>query len=412
MCLMQCPLSRRTPRPPVSRPAVAVATYDRDLYSTQAILDPYPHYARLRQLGPVVWLPKQRVYALARYAECKTVLRDDDGFISGDGVGLSAVFNKLSRGTTLNSDGEEHDRRRKLLAHRMLPRALRELDEVVDSQAKDLVASAVRRRSVDGVADLATALPVSVVPDLVGWPRDRRQHLLRWGGATFDVLGPLNRHAARSVPASLQMLRFARAVVRDRSVLPGSMGHEILEAAEGGAMSARECSALMVDYLVPSLDTTISGIANALALFALHPDQWDLLRADPALVPSAVNEVLRYESPLRAFSRKVRHDIEVSGIKLSSGARVLVLYASANRDEREWEQPDTFDIRRNSGRHLGFGHGAHACAGQALARLEMQAMLRALCDGVSRIELAGPPTWAVNNIIRCYERLPLRLVAA
>ncbi len=108
----------------MSRPAIAVPTYEPDLYSTQAILDPYPHYARLRQLGPVVWLPKQRVYALARYTECKTVLRHDDGFISGEGVGLSAVFNKLSRGgTTLNSDGEEHDRRRKLLAHRMLPRA-------------------------------------------------------------------------------------------------------------------------------------------------------------------------------------------------------------------------------------------------------------------------------------------------
>ncbi|EHB59304.1 Linalool 8-monooxygenase [Mycolicibacterium rhodesiae JS60] len=394
----------------MSKP-VGVPAYEPDLYSTRAILDPYPHYAELRQLGPMVWLPKQRVFAVARYVQCKAVLRDDATFISGQGVGLAAVFNRMSSGTTLNSDGGEHDRRRKLLAHRMLPRALRELDDVVATQAKQLVADAVDRSCLDGVADLATALPVSIVPDLVGWPKDRRQHLLRWGGATFDVLGPLNRTAVRSVPASLQMLRFARKVVRQGAVLPGSMGDDILAAADAGAVSAAEAAALMVDYLVPSLDTTISGIASALALFARHPEQWDLLRADPTLLPGAVNEVLRYESPLRAFSRKVRCDTAVCDVELPAGSRVLVLYASANRDEREWDEPDVFDIRRNANRHLGFGHGAHACAGQALARLEMQAMLAALMENVARIELLGEPTWAVNNIIRCYRRLPLRLVA-
>jgi cytochrome P450 len=103
---------------------------------------------------------------------------------------------------------------------------------------------------------------------------------------------------------------------------------------------------------------------------------------------------------------------EIAGIGIAAGSRVLVLYASANRDEQEWADPDAFDIRRNATRHLGFGHGTHACAGQGLARFEMQAMLAALMQQVSRIELAGEPTWTINNIIRCHERLPLRLIPA
>lgn len=99
-----------------------VETYEPNLYSTRAILDPYPHYTRLRELGPAVWLTKHRVYALPRFAECKAVLRDDKTFISGEGVGMNRIFNRLSRGTTLNSDGDEHDQRRKLVVHRLLPR--------------------------------------------------------------------------------------------------------------------------------------------------------------------------------------------------------------------------------------------------------------------------------------------------
>ena len=121
--------------------------------------------------------------------------------------------------------------------------------------------------------------------------------------------------------------------------------------------------------------------------------------------------MLRYESPLRAFTRKLLQPNEIADIPIPAGSRVLVLYASANRDEQEWRDPDVFDIRRSTTRHLGFGHGTHACAGQGLVRLEMQAMLTALMQQVSRIELAGEPIWALNNIIRWYERLPLRLIS-
>jgi cytochrome P450 len=389
-----------------------IPKYRNDIYSRQAIADPYSHYARLRQLGPVVWLSRQRVYALPRYAECKAVLRDDTTFISGKGVALNALANRLSRGTTLSSDGAEHDQRRKLVAHRLLPRALRSISDAVDNQAASVVDAALERGHVDGVDDIAYALPLAVVPDLVGWPHESRDKLLPWAGATFDGLGPLNRRGIRAIPATLEMLRYARRVVRQRAIIEGSMGHDVLVAADNGKVSQAECSALMVDYLGPSLDTTASAISNALHLFATHPEQWQLLKDDPGLIPKAVNEVLRYESPLRAFSRKALHDNAISDMRIPAGARVLVMYSSANRDEREWDRADVFDIRRDATRQLGFGHGAHACAGQSLARLETSAMLGALLERVDRIDVTAPPTWAMNNIIRRHERLPLKLIAA
>jgi cytochrome P450 len=387
-----------------------VQAYPANIYTTDAIVDPYPHYTRLREKGPVVWLSRHRLYALPRYTECKSVLRDDKTFISGSGVALNPLTNRLSRGTTLTSDGAEHDQRRKLVAHRMLPRALRTISDNVDRLAADVVTVALERGEVDGVNDLASALPHAVVPDLVGWPRDQRDNLLSWGAATFDILGPLNKHAVKSMAASMQMLMFARRVVRKRSVLDGSMAHELLTAADAGKLSHGECAPLMVDYIAPSLDTTISAISSALYLFATHPEQWQILREDPSLINNAVNEVVRFEAPLRAFARHARCDTEVAGVHIPQGARLLVIYASANRDEREWDAPDTFDIRRDANRHLGFGQGAHACAGQSLARLETSAMLRALVDRVDRIELAAEPTWAINNIIRRHEHLPLKLI--
>ncbi|MDI9929436.1 cytochrome P450 [Rhodococcus sp. IEGM 1354] len=389
-----------------------IPQYRTDLYSTDAILDPYPHYARLRALGPVVWLPRQQVFAVPRYADCKAVLLDDETFISGDGVALNPVANRLGRGTTLNSDGDEHATKRSVLAHRLTPKAVRKMKAAVEEKANSIVDAALSKQFVDGVDDLATALPMSIVPDLVGWPEDGREDLLRWAGATFDSLGPVNRHSITAVKGAAEMLAFSRRVVRDRSVIPGSMGDDVLKAADDNKIQKSTCPALMIDYLGPSLDTTIGAISGALDLFARHPEQWQAIRQDPDLIPNAINEVVRYESPIRAFSRRAVRDVEIDGSRIPKGARVLVVYASANRDEREWDNPDAFDITRDAARQLGFGSGVHGCAGQGLARLEAQTMLRVLAQRVEKFVPAGTPVRAVNNVIHRYERLPLKLVAA
>ncbi|MCQ4121039.1 cytochrome P450 [Rhodococcus tibetensis] len=391
---------------------VSIPQYRENIYSKAAILDPYPHYAELRALGPAVWLPRHRAYAISRYADCKSVLLDDETFISGDGVALNPLANRLGRGTTLNSDGDQHALKRSVLAHRLTPRAVRKMTAAVEDKAEQIVDAALAKRFVDGVDDLATALPTSIVPDLVGWPEEGRDNLLRWAGATFDSLGPVNRQSIKATKAAGEMLAFSKRVVRERSVLPGSMGDDVLTAADENRIEKSKCPALMIDYLAPSLDTTIGAISSALHLFARHPEQWQALRDVPDRIPNAVNEVVRYESPLRAFSRRAVRDVEIGGTPVPSGARILVIYASANRDPREWHDPDSFDITRDAARQLGFGSGVHGCAGQGLARLETQTILRILARRVHRIEPAGTPKWAINNVIHRFEKLPLRLVAA
>jgi cytochrome P450 len=387
-----------------------VPSYSADIFSRSAILDPYPHYAAMRELGPVVWLSKNRVYALPRHGEVKQVLADDATFVSGKGVGLNPVINAAGQGTTLISDGEVHRMRRQLVAHRLTPRALRPFADQVAALAEAVVVEAVGRSEVDGVEDVALKLPMTVVPDFIGWPEDGRDSLLRWGGATFDLIGPTNGRAIAAIPDMLRAQAYIRSVVREDRVIPGSMSHEVLEAARAGQIAPEECPKLMFDYMAPSLDTTASAIAAALWLFATNPEQWDRLKANPDLVPAAVQEVVRIEAPLRAFSRIAAVDAEIAGTPIPAGARLLVMYASANRDERVFPDPDRFDISRDASAHVGFGYGTHGCAGQGLARLETQAILRALLTHVERIELAGDPTLAVNNVIHRFETLPVRLV--
>lgn len=402
------PQGRRSRRGPATPPGVPI--YEPDIYSTDAIRNPYPHFAAMRELGPVVWLPKQRLYALPRYAEVKAALGDDLTFRSNDGVALNFISRFIGDTSVLLSDGADHDRRRKLTAHRLTPRALRSQQAEIDALAEQTVLAAVAKGAVDGVDDIALKLPLTVVPDLVGWPDRGRDHLVGWAGATFDMLGPLNKLAVRSLPASLRMLAFVHRLARRQDVLPGSMADELLQSIGEGKIKRSECPAVFIDYLAPSIDTTASAIAALLWLFATFPDQWDALKADPTKVPNAVNEVVRFESPVRAFGRRVEAATRISGVDIPAGARLLVLYASANRDERFWGDPDRFDIGRDATGHVGFGHGTHGCAGQGLARIETQAILRALLQHVERIELDGAPTRAINNVVQRFETLPIRLV--
>jgi cytochrome P450 len=182
-------------------------------------------------------------------------------------------------------------------------------------------------------------------------------------------------------------------------------------AAEAGNVEKHLLPSLIGDYLVPSLDTTISALSSALWLLGSHPAQWQAVRDDPSLIPNALNEVIRYESPARGFSRLLTRDWQVDRVELPAGSRVMMFYASANRDERQWGTPDVFDVRRPDAKnHVGFGHGIHGCVGQGLARLEGTALLTALVKRVRHIDV-GTPTWRLNNHIRAMSSLPATLRA-
>jgi cytochrome P450 len=380
--------------------------YDADLFTDDALADPYEHYAILRDLGPVVWLSAHEVYAVARYADVRAVLRDPAVFCSGQGVGLNDQINRVGPGTTLMSDGEQHRGLREVIGRPLTPRALGRLRPGAQSLAADLAGRLVAAGTFDAVADLAQVLPATWVPDLLGWPADGRDRLLDWGAATFDSLGPANARAAAAGAGLAEMIRYARQLAV--SALPaGSMAAGIIDAAARGDITVRQCPMAIIDYLGPSLDTTIAALGSAIWLFATHPDQWDLLRREPGRMEQAFSEVLRIESPISCFTRVTTQRAQIGGAELPAGARVLVSFASANRDERRWADPEAFDITRDSAGQLSFGYGPHACAGMGLARLEAAAVLSALAGRVGRFDLAGPPVRRLNNLIRSFGSLPV-----
>jgi cytochrome P450/ferredoxin-NADP reductase len=385
--------------------------YDGDLYADEVIRDPYPVYARLRELGPVVWLSQQQVFALPRYAEVASVLRQPKRFISSRGVSLNERTNRLLVGSTLNSDPPEHDTTRAITSEPLLPGALEAIAPRIRRAAETLVAELAQRGHFDAVADFAQYLPVSIVAELVGLPDQARAKMLTWASATFNLFGPENDRAKAAFDDLRDLKAFLDEYGRPDKLKPGGWAQRIFAVGAERGIPFETCAQLMRDYINPSLDTTISATGQAIKFFADAPEQWALVRARPELIPNAVEEVVRLASPIRAFTRYVAEDSEVAGVPIPMGARVMVMYASANRDERKFADPDRFDVTRDVHDHLGFGSGVHMCMGMHLARLEIVSLLQSLARHVKTIALDGEPVVAMNNTIRAYASLPVRVQA-
>ena len=381
--------------------------FDGDLYADEAIRDPYPVYARLREMGPVVWLSQQQVVALPRYAEVASVLRQPKRSISSRGVSLNERTNRLLVGSTLNSDPPEHDATRAITSAPLLPGALEAITPRIRAAADGLVAELANRGRFDAVADFAQYLPVTIVAELVGLPDTARQKMLTWASATFNLFGPENERAQAAFDDLRDLKAFLDEHGRPDKLKPGGWAARIFDVGAERGMPFEQCAQLMRDYINPSLDTTISSTGQAIKFFADAPDQWALVRQRPELIPNAVEEVVRLASPIRAFTRFVAEDSEIAGVAIPQGARVMAMYASANRDERKFADPDRFDVTRDVHDHLGFGSGVHMCMGMHLARLEIVSLLQSLARRVKTIRLAGEPVVAMNNTIRAYASLPV-----
>jgi cytochrome P450 len=383
---------------------------DLDLYGAAAVEDSAPAFARIRDAGPVVWLPRNRMWAIGRFDDVREALRDDELFISGHGVAANPFTNLGARGTTLASDGETHATRRKVLMGSLGAKAIAPIAERLDAEAEAIVAGLLGRAEFDAAADFSSGLPVRVVADLVGI-KVSSDRLLRWAADTFDILGPLNRRGLRSAPSSLGMLAYSQRLSRTR-VVPGSWAASVFDAAERGEISKAEARAMVIDFVAPALDTTILASTHMLWLLGENPEAWQRLRADPELIPAAVVEAVRLASPIRGFTREVSRDAEYGGARLRAGDRVVLLFGAANLDERRYPDPERFDLDRPPGGNLGWGNGPHTCVGIHLAKLEMAALLRALLSRVERIEIAGPPVRIANNTLQGIGSLPVRLRAA
>ncbi|MFF4584107.1 cytochrome P450 [Streptomyces sp. NPDC001388] len=388
-----------------------VPTTEIDMFATSDQRTRYAQYRHLRELGAVVRLREPDVYAITRYDEVRAVLADHGTFLSGEGVGFNADVNQMMRGVTLVSDPPEHDVLRSVVGAGLRPGSLRGRSEEIAGKARDLVADVVERGGIDGVTELAQVIPMLVIPDFLGLPDRNREHLYAWGQVGNDLLGPVTERTPHNMEMTRRLFEFAHELAANRELAPGSPGAAMLEAADQGVVPKEKCPLLLVDFIGPSLETTAAAIGHLLVVFAERPDQWAALRAEPGLVASAINELLRFESPVRGLTRVAARDTEVGGVTIPRGARVWALFASANRDERKWERPDEFDFRRNPRDHLAFGHGAHGCVGHGVARLELHALFHALLESVERVEFTGDPVIAENTILNTYAEVPVRLVA-
>ncbi len=378
---------------------------DLDLFAPASLADPFDDYRTLRNTGPVVRLVRPDVYAISRFADVQNALRAADVLISGEGVGFSAAFNAPKGMNVLQSDGDIHRRLRAAVTRPLTPAKLREIRIELKALVSGRVATLVDAGEFDAMAQLARFLPVEAVAHLVGLPDVGRERMLEWAGAAFNVMGPTLYPADI---ASLGEARVFMASLSEDTVASGSWAAQLFEAARTGKLSQQEAMAAISAYVIPSLDTTIYAKGHLLHNLAKSPAQWAMLRADPGLIPAAVLEGVRHSSVIRWFSRVAQADYQVEDAVVLAGARVMLLYGAANRDERRYADPDRFDITRDARDHLAWGTGPHLCAGMTLARIEMEVLLEALVE--AEVDMGtGVPQLGTNAGLFGFTSLPLRL---
>lgn len=383
----------------------APPTSDRDLFADEVLLDPYPLFAELRELGAVVHLPANDVYALTRYDAVRSALGGWETFSSAASIGFNPMVNEALSGTSLATDPPDHTALRAVLTENLSPRALRGLKGQIEAKADALVAELVEKGSFEAIDALARALPLEIVADLIGFTGEVRHHMLTWGKAANQVIGPMNQRTIESFPIAGELYAWCNAVTKD-DLAPGSVGRSVFEAEERGAIEPGSAAKIIHQYLAAGVENTVSSLGNTIALLAAHPDQLALIRKDPSLASAAFNEVLRYWAPINTWGRRTTRDVEVEGALIPAGAQVAVLLGSGNRDERHYENPDEFRIERNPVDHLSLGYGVHGCAGQGLARLEAHAVIDSLARRVDRLVL-GVESRVPHNITRSIDALPV-----
>lgn len=396
-------MTMTSPHPPVS---------DIDIYSDAVLDNPYEAYRTLRDLGPVVELANQPVWAITRYADVRSALANADVFSSAAGVGVSDDMNALQAGSVLASDDPQHALLRSILSEKVSPRALVKLKTHVDQQADALVASVVSVGNFDAVSDLAARLPVSVVADLIGLPHTGREVLLPGADAMFASFGPMDERLMSRIPEVMSYMQYMTEMACRENLADDSWGAAILDAVDDGRLGPESAMPLLAAYLIASMDTTVHALGNYIRFLAEDRDLWDRLKADPSLIGKGFEENLRLESPAQSFTRRTTRAVDVDGTMIPEGTRVAVCFASANRDERHYPDPDRYDIDRGAFDHLAFGYATHGCAGQGLARMEANALIGALLRRVERIDIAEEPQRHRHPIIRGLERLQVTVVPA
>jgi 4-methoxybenzoate monooxygenase (O-demethylating) len=386
-----------------------------DPFAADFLRDPYPAHEELREAGPVVRLERYGVWAMARHEHVHATLNDWETFRSSAGVGL-ADFTKEKPwrppSLLLEADPPAHTQARHATAAALSTKRIRALREALEREAEALVESVVAHGRFDAIDDFAEPYPTKVFSDAVGIPERGRENLMAYGNMVFNAFGPRNELFTASAEGQDEVREWIAETCRRENLADGGLGAEIYEQAPAYGLGPDKAALLVRSLLSAGIDTTVHGLGNAMFCFAAHPDQWARVHAEPERARAAFEEVLRFESPVQTFFRTTTREADVDGVRIPEGEKVLMFLAAANRDPRHWEEPDRFDVSRKAGGHAGFGAGIHACVGRMLARLEGEVLLGALARRVQAIELDGKPEPKLNNTLRGFAHLPVRVQPA
>lgn len=393
-----------------------------DPWSPEFVADPYPTYAELRTAGRVHYFPPSDQWLVPQHADVQALLRDRRlgrtylHRYTHEEFGRTAPppehepFHVLNDNALLDMEAPDHTRLRRLVSKAFTPRTVEQLAPVVHRLVDELVTDFVAAGGGDLLTAVAEPLPVAVIGEMLGIPEADRSLLRPWSAAICGMyeLNPDEATARRAVQASLEFSAYLRELIAARRKAPGEDLISGLIAAydEGDRLDEQEMVSTCVLLLNAGHEATVGTTANGwLALFR-HPEQLAALRAAPdALLPTAVEEVLRYATPLQLFERWVLDDIEIDGTVVPRGSEVALLFGSANRDPKRFEQPETLNLARPDNAHVSLGGGIHYCLGAPLARLELAASFGALLRAAPELRLAAEPVWKPNFVMRGLEEL-------
>ncbi len=408
--------------------ALPVDLTDLDLWQRGV---PYREFARLSRETPVAWYeeaaPNSGFWSVHRYADIVAATRDVSTYSSARGISFEEPTDDdlAARRTIIDTDPPDHTKLRKILSGSFTQRAVAVYEHFVTGLTEDVLDSGLRAEPFDFVDAVAKEVPIRVLARIMGLPAGDLPLFIDLGDKliantdpeiTDVVWGRDDTDAYRLFPFrspyGKQLWDLGRDLVADRLRSPGDdLLSALLRArVDGDRLSAKDIDNFFSIMVIAGNETARIAIAQGVLAFIEYPEQWDRLRADPALLDTATEEVLRWTCPTHFMRRTATTDTELGGAAIKAGDKVVLWYVSGNRDEAEFTDPDVFDIARAPNRHLSFGRGGpHLCLGVHLARLEIKVVLRALAQRVSRFELAGQPRRIRSNFTNGLRDLPIRI---
>ena len=371
--------------------------------------DPFPHYARLRDEAPVAWNDTNGFWAVSRWDDVMAVSTDPETFCSGRGILVMEIGASYdSPPTMMHTDPPEHTVYRKLVQPGFAPGRMRALEADVRRRAKLLVDEIETGRAVDFVETVAVPFPLYIISALLGMRDEDWHRFFEWSEAVIPGATDWSEEKRAELQADMHETLLATTVARRADPRDDLISVLAQVEIEGRRLSDAELTMFLVQLLVAGNETTRNMISGGLVALADRPAAWEQLRRDRSLVPTTVEEMLRWTSPVVSFMRTATRDVELGGRVIREGDPVLMLYASANRDERQFgPTADRFDIGREPNHHVAFGFGAHFCIGATLARIEARQLVEELLDRFETVEPAGDVERSPSAVIAGVKRAPL-----